>query len=65
MNNEWLFEDENLKEKEKSLIEIRKIIREEEKIQTLFGMLRLFLLNKKKQKLEEEIKETKKKKKRI
>ena len=60
MKNDLFFEDNNLKEKEKSLLEIRKEIRETEKTQSLFSMLRLFILNMKKERLEEEIKSSRK-----
>jgi len=61
MKIDWQLQEQELKNNEKLLLEINRIIRETEKERSLLSKIKLMLLNSKKEKLKLKIKELKQK----
>jgi len=61
MTDEWHIKEKELREVENLLIEIKGIIRENEKKQTLLSKIKLMILNSQKEKLKAQIKDLKQK----
>ncbi|HBG50123.1 MAG TPA: hypothetical protein DDW90_11650 [Cyanobacteria bacterium UBA9971] len=61
MTKDWQLQEQELKNNEKLLIEINRIIRENEKERSLISKIKLMLLNSKKEKIKLKIKDLKQK----
>jgi len=61
MKKDWRLQEQELKNNEKLLIEINRIIRENEKERSLISKIKLMLLNSKKEKIKLKIKDLKQK----